>query len=147
MRQRCLLATGRAIRGGTPVVCFTAVEIAAISKLRTFRAHRTRWDFEPYGISIAKDWLIERGARPVVYGDETLWKQLAEPQRPYFQRRWSGRDNAIDWSVEREWRHLGTLNLAELPSDAAFVFVPTRDEAERLSVLSPWPVVVVSEER
>ncbi|MHB8969855.1 MAG: hypothetical protein ACYC3X_08685 [Pirellulaceae bacterium] len=144
VRQRRLLATGRAIRGATPVVCFTAVAIAAIGKLRTFRAHRTRWDFEPYGISIAKEWLIERGARPVAYGDEAVWKQLAESQRPYFQRRWSGRDQAIDWSVEREWRHLGTLSLAELPPDAAFVFVPTRAEAARISVLSLWPVVVVS---
>jgi hypothetical protein len=144
VQQQCLLATGRAIRGGTPVVCFTDVEIVAISKLRTFRAHRTRWDFEPYGISIAKDWLVERNTHPVLYGDEILWKQLAEPQRPYFQRRWSGRNNAIDWSVEREWRHMGTLNLADVPPDAAFVFVPTRDEAEHLSALSRWPVVVVS---
>ena len=144
VRQRRLLATGRAIRGGTPVVCFTAVEIAAIRQLRTFRVHRTRWDFEPYGIGIAKEWLIDRGTRPVLYGDETLWKQLAETQRPFFQRRCSGRSSAIDWSVEREWRHVGTVELADLPPDAAFVFVPSRDEAEQISALSHWPVVVLS---
>ncbi|MHB8866049.1 MAG: hypothetical protein ACYC6N_27015 [Pirellulaceae bacterium] len=143
VRQRRLLATGRAIRGGTPVVCFTAVELAKLPELHTFRAHRGRWDFEPYGISISQQWLFQREALPVTYGDETLWTRLAETERPFFQRRWSGADNVIDWSREREWRHVGTLDFSDLPGDAAFLFVRTRKEAAQLSILSRWPVVVV----
>ena len=37
--QGRILATGRAIRGGTKVVCFTAVPLDQIGTLRTFRAH------------------------------------------------------------------------------------------------------------
>jgi hypothetical protein len=144
VRQRRLLATGRAIRGGTPVVCFTAAGIAEIRHLRTFRTHRRRWDFEPYGIGLARDWLQQCGGRPVVYGDEALWNTLADSQRPYFQRRCCGKNGAIDWSIEREWRHVGDLDLENLPPDAGFVFVPSMDEARHLIGLSRWPVVVLS---
>jgi len=66
VQQRRLLATGRAIRGGTPVVCFTAAGIAELRHLRTFRSHRRRWDFEPYGIGVSREWLEQRGQRPSV---------------------------------------------------------------------------------
>ena len=53
------------------------------------------------------------------------------------------RRSSIDWTIEQEWRHLGDLNLQDLPPDAGLVFVPTVEEAERLITISPWPVVVV----
>ena len=142
--QRRLLASGRAIRGGTPVVCFTAVGVAELQRLRTYRAHRRRWDFEPYGISVARDWLQRRGCRPVTYGDEALWRRLPADQRPYFQRDRAGQRRTIDWSVEREWRHIGNVELDGLPPDAGFVFVPSRREAECLTGLCCWPLVVLS---
>ena len=65
-------------------------------------------------------------------------------ERPYFQRQFCGKDGTIDWSVEREWRHAGDLDLAGLPQHAGFVFVPTKTDAEHLIRLSRWPVVVLS---
>ncbi len=143
VRQQQLLASGRTIRGGCRVVCFTAVDVKEIGQLRTFRAHRGRWDFEPYGICIKSRWLQQRAARPVCYGDAALWAQLAEPQRPFYQRNIAGKSGQIDWSVEREWRHVGTLDLSDLPATEAFLFVPTIAEAERLATFSRWPVVVL----
>ncbi|MCU0958755.1 MAG: hypothetical protein MUF48_01505 [Pirellulaceae bacterium] len=142
--ERRLRATSRAIRGGTPVVCFTAAELTELGQLRTFRAHRRRWDFEPYGISIAQSWLVAHGARPVVYGDESCWRQLPDEQRPFFQRRLSGQRSEIDWSREREWRHPGDVDLAELGADDAFVFVPGREEARQLAAVSRWRIVVLA---
>ena len=141
--QQRLLATSRAIRDRCSVVCFSAVDLKQIKKLRTFRAHRGRWDFEPYGICIRTDWLELRGARPVHYGDTTLWNQLPATEHPFFQRRYAGSQHQIDWSVEREWRHLGDIDLSELPADAAFLFVPTLEEALQLDSSSRWPVVVL----
>ena len=80
----------------------------------------------------------------MVYGDEALWDALADEQRPYFQRQCCGKDGAIDWSIEREWRHVGDVNLESLAPCAGFVFVPSMAEAERLTGLSRWPVVVLS---
>ena len=141
-----LIATSRMIRGRTDVVCFTAVPLCELPKLRTFRSHLARWDFEPYGLCIQRDWLTERACLPVRYGDESLWESLASAERPFFQVRTSESRQSrriIDWSVEQEWRHVGEINLDELPADKGLVFVPSLVEAEQLALVSRWPVAVL----
>ena len=86
--------------------------------------------------------ILGRG-RPVRYGSRTELAALSPAERPYFQLRYSGRRNRYDWSVEREWRHVGNLPLDDLPIDAALVFVPHRNAAESLLAVSPWPIVVL----
>ncbi len=132
------------IRGSYAVVCWTATEWHELERLRTFRAHRTRWDFLPYGIAIRRQWLATRGARPVVYGDEEVWQQMPAEQRPLFQCR-TGTRSRIDWTHEREWRHLGDVELDDLTTHDAFLFVRTASEAEQLAPLSRWPVVYTEE--
>lgn len=143
--QRRLLAGSRGIRGGWRVVCFTAVPLADLSKLRVYRPHRVRWDFGPYGICICRRWLAAAGTRPVRYGDDVLWQTLPSVQRPWFQKRFTecrAKARPIDWSVEREWRHVGDVDLESLPGHSALLFVPSLGEAERLARASPWPVTV-----
>jgi len=139
-----LVATSRMIRGDTDVVCFTAVPLRDLPQLRSFRSHLTRWDFEPYGICIRHDWLARRRCLPVRYGDDSLWNSLAAEDRPLFQVRTTrSRRRSIDWSIEREWRHVGDVDLAELPTEAGLIFVPTREEAEQLATISRWPVTIL----
>jgi hypothetical protein len=145
-RRQRILASAESIRGTRPVVCFTAVPLAELPRLRTFRPHRGRWDFEPYGISLRRQWLQQHGARPVRYGDASLWERLPNAERPFFQCRYAGKDRTIDWSIEREWRHVGDLDLSRLPDDAAWLVVPTREEARLLSPWSRWPIVVMDAE-
>ena len=144
VQQQRLLASAKAIRGGSHVVCFAAVPLPELQRLHQFRPHRGRWDFEPYGICIRTGWLRQRGARPVRYGEAELFEQLPESDRPYFQRRTSGQHDQIDWSVEREWRHVGNVDLSDLLPDDAFLFVPTLTDAARLAPLSRWPIAVLS---
>ncbi len=142
--SRRLIASGRTIRGGTPVVSLSEASLGELAKMRVFRPHRSRWDFEPYGICIRREWLEARGAKPVCYGDEETWRQLASEMRPFFQKNLA-EGGRIDWSPEREWRHLGDLDLNTLPSDAAMVFAPSKSEAQHLAKLSPWPVAVLTQ--
>jgi hypothetical protein len=142
--SRRLLASGATIRGSR-AVCFTAVPLLQLPQLRQYRRHRCRWDFEPYGICIRRDWLANQGTREVRYLDDSDWQDLSEQDRPFFQRRTSGTGQQIDWSAEREWRHAGDLDLRGLPDGAAWVFVPTRVEAEQVCQVSRWPVLVVGE--
>lgn len=135
-----LLATCTSVRGVQPVVSFTAVPLGAISTLRVFRAHRGRWDFEPYGVAIHRDVLRPLGARPVTYGNEETWKSLSPDDRAYFQKV-GDEDNSIDWRVEKEWRVEGDVNLSELNASQVRVFVPTLAEAERIAEFSRWPVI------
>jgi hypothetical protein len=146
VRSGRLLATRGLIRGDTSVVSFTAVPLNQIHHLRTFRSHLSRWDFEPYGICIRREWLQKRGTCPVRYGDQTLWEELNEEERPFFQKSESrsGSGTVVDWTVEKEWRHIDDLELSEIPDDAAILFVPSQVEAEQLSAISRWPVVNMS---
>ena len=146
--ERRLIASGRAIRGGHRVVSFTAVPLLDLPSLHRFRSHRGRWDFEPFGLCVRREWLQQRGVRPVVYGNEFAWSGLADNERPYFQlarsksTRGKSPVNEIDWTVEREWRHEGDLNLNDLPPEEALVFVPNYEAARRVVAISPWPVTL-----
>ncbi|MFV2067551.1 MAG: hypothetical protein ACC645_11270 [Pirellulales bacterium] len=143
VRQRKILASDRVIRGSAEVVSFTSAAPDELLRMRIYRPHRRRWDFQPYGLCIRRDWLAQRGTRPVYYGDERLWQRLPPTERPFFQRRRSpgtGRRKPLLWTVEREWRHVGDVDLSYLPPEAAWLFVPTDAEAHQLGAISPWPV-------
>ena len=146
VKQQRLIATAQTVRGSTPVVSFTEVPVSELHRLRVFRPHRGRWDFEPYGICIRQDWLDRCNVRPVQYGDDELWQTLPPEDRPFFQLRNTRRsagDDRIDWSVEQEWRHVGDVDLRELPSDAAMLFTPSESDARQIAQISRWPVAIV----
>ncbi len=141
--QQRIIASAAALRGGTPAVCFTAVPLGELHRLRVFQPQRQCWDFEPYGICVQRNWLVTHGARAVTYGDEDDWEALPAADRPFFQRRETRRGiRRREWTHECEWRHLGDVDLSLVPADSAVVFVPSACEAERLALVSRWPVVV-----
>ncbi|MDP6554159.1 MAG: hypothetical protein QGG71_05800 [Pirellulaceae bacterium] len=147
--QQQILATSSAIRGGATLVSFTSVQLADVPKLRTFRVHRGRWDFEPYGICIRREHLQQLGTRPVTYGDHADWDRLGASDRPFFQRHFSQNAKtgvSTEWSQEREWRILGNVDLSPVDDDSALVFVPTVEEARTLLPHCRWPIVVLDVE-
>ena len=154
LQQQRLIASERTARGGIRVVSLTASPLSHLPELRRFRPHRGRWDFEPFGLCLRRSWLEERGTRPVVYGDEARWGSLDRNDRPFFQLAHSQPSVSaevtaeeqmsarIDWTIEREWRHIGDLDLSQLPREYGLVFVPNYAAARRISAVSPWPVTL-----
>jgi len=146
--QRRVISSPQSNRGQHPVVCLTEVPLMELPLLRQYQVHRTRWDFEPFGVCVDRDWLQSRGARPVIYGDEATWLQLSDADRPYFQLCPAQVESSgdpgpkTDWRIEREWRHVGDLDLQHLPRDKGLVFVPTFEVAMRLAGISPWPLTL-----
>ena len=144
--MRRLVASNESIRGQTPVVSFTEVPLDELHQLRVFRPHRGRWDFEPYGICVRREWIHNCGGRPVQYASRDVWDSLSVSERLYYQLDLSvtkaGKE--IDWTVEQEWRVIGDLMLDTLPSQDAFIFVPNEKEAAELEKVSPWPVIALS---
>ncbi len=140
LASKNLIANNQITRDNTPVVCFSEITVDELPELRRFRSHLGRWDFETVGLAIKRDVLTSLGARPVIYGDEPVWEQLAAHDRPYFQKQSSG---SIDWTQEREWRLTGNLDLAQLATTDAFVFVENENESRLASELSRWQVVVI----
>lgn len=146
VQQRRLIASANGIRGETAVVSFSAKPLHELTKQRTFRAHRGRWDCEAYGLCVRRQWLQAHRAKPVVYGDDDQWASLPKPDQAFFQlktTRMRRGAKTIDWTQEAEWRVPGDLDLSEADREEAVLFVPTEDEARQLAAISPWPVLVL----
>lgn len=135
-----LWASSEAIRGGHRVVSFTEVPLHEFRQRRTYRRHRRRYDFEPWGIAIRRGVLTSVGARPVIYGDEETWDKSTENDQPFFQNIGTGDGWTQD---EREWRITDHVRLKELPSSAVVVFVDSNSAREIVEKQTDWPVIVV----
>ncbi len=136
--DRTIRSTNRFIRGGHQVVSFSALEPREAVKLMRWRRRYVCYSFEPYGVAIRTDAAIAAGLRPVVYGDDDLYSELADCDRPYFQNRGS---EVSDWRPEAEWRCLGDLNLQSLPADEVKLITCTCHEATALQQLTKREVI------
>jgi len=144
LRDGIIRASADGLRGSKPMTCFSAVPLRELVSRRRFQTHRARWDFEPYGLCIRRRALEALGARPVIYGDDSLWQALPEPERPWFQQRFSGRGKRkIDWSEELEWRVAGDVVLGQFGRDDLVVFCRDASEVKRLEDVSAWPVIKI----
>jgi hypothetical protein len=140
LSERRLRAVSRPVRGAAAAVSFTACPHQQLASRRTFRAHRGRWDFEPYGLAISRDWLLAQGARPVVYRDHSDLMG----NDPFEQPARSQGSGCYDWRTEQEWRHPGDIDLGSLPADSALVLVHSDDDIDALDGHGPWPVATIS---
>ena len=114
--------------------------------IRKWNRALVRWTVEPYGVAVRRDILRSLGAKPAIYGSEQIYSRLAEPERYRFQLSRSG--GIASWRHEREWRVRGGLALSKIKPDEGFVFVPTREEKEKLCshVKSRLPIAVLAPE-
>ncbi len=145
LSQRAIRASSQGIRGGIPVVCFTEVPLTQLQRLRVFRPHRSRWDFEPYGICLRKAALRKYGGRPVVYDESGSWANVDAGRRPFWQKKSSvtATGLVIDWTTEQEWRCEGAVQLDSFAPDDVHVFVTSFHEAHLLLPSCPYRIVVV----
>ena len=135
-----LWASSEAIRGGYRVVSFTAVPLQDFRSHRTYRKHRRRYDFEPWGIAVRREVLVSAGANPVVYGDEETWLTTSDVARPFFQNVGAG----DGWTrAEREWRIADHVQLNELPAASVAVFVDSEESRSIVQKQTEWAVIVV----
>lgn len=134
--QRHLIGGGPTMRDDCRAICFSAAPLWEIIARRTFRPHVGRWDAEPYGIAIRRRVASRLGARPVVY--------FAGPNEPADVPTWRLQPcgKTYDWTVEREWRLPGDVDLRQLAAEDAILFVAKRNEVPHLAG-SPWPVVSI----
>lgn len=141
-REGRLRSAAGMTRTAESCVSFSAVPIVPLLRRRIFRAHLSRWDWEPYGLLIRRTSLQRLGAREVVYGTEADFHHLSDYDKPLFQPNWRKQAQEA-WRDEREWRALGDVNLHSLPPESIRVFVRTQREAQHFARHSPWPVLWV----
>lgn len=142
--QRKLLGSCETTRGEQPVVCLSECSAAELVGRRTFRAHKGKWDYEPYGLCIRRDWLVSLGVTRVTYIPKSDWPGVAADDVWHHQTE-SLADKSVSWSEEREWRSRGDIDLTSVPVECVFVFVPDVQSAEVVRSVSLWPVVVLGD--
>ena len=143
LRLQRIIATNRFRRGKTETVCFSNNDIMSLLSMRKFQTHLARWDWEPYGIMIDREWLERHGAKKVSYIDRATAKQTIDEALTYCQVM-ADDAGSRDWRTEREWRIAGDVRLSQVPFSKALIFVPTLAEARLLQPISRWPIVIAN---
>ncbi len=134
-----LLGSARVSGHDMPVVCWSEVPLPECLTRRTFRAHLGRWDYEPFGLALRRSAAVRLGILPVIYGPSGGRESLPPSDRWRFQ----AQGTRVDWRSEKEWRCYGSLDLAQVSSEEALVFVADAESAEATVAVSRWPVVIV----
>lgn len=145
------IVRGRVLRGnslckdGEPVVCFSAVPLDELLQRRTFRSHRGRWDYEPFGIAIRRKAFEAAGAMPVKYVEGTELRKLKQDTQVERDELWRMQPcgKTYDWREEKEWRFRGSVDLDQFSEEDVFVFSSDIASANRLHPISPWPILMV----
>ncbi|MCP4787153.1 MAG: hypothetical protein GY903_18275 [Fuerstiella sp.] len=138
--EQLQIKASRSVRNAAKTVSFTAVPLGEFRDRRSYRKHKLRFDFEPWGIAVRKSALEKCGCRPVSYVDRNTYDNVSRDERCFQQLRFDA-GNRIDWSQEREWRYAGDLDLSQFSSADVFTFVDTHDEATALQAAAPWRVL------
>ncbi|MCA9191155.1 MAG: hypothetical protein KDB03_05325 [Planctomycetales bacterium] len=139
IHDRKIRATSRLTRTEVPCVSLSAVPVPELLRRRRFQAHLGRWDWEPFGLLMRREFLKTMGARPVIYGTEKRFKELPKTEQPFFQPV-GRRKESSNWETELEWRTIGDVDLSIIPSSQIALFVPSFQIASQLSRYAPWPI-------
>jgi hypothetical protein len=141
--ERRLLPTSFLKIDQSPSISFSQVPLLELLKRRSYQRHVKRWDWEPYGIAIRKQVLVERfETREVIYHDGNADK-IDESQRWLCQPS-TDRSGQHDWRSEREWRCPKPIRLSELKYEEAFVFVHSHQDARKLSNQCPFAIAITN---
>ncbi|MGH7145938.1 MAG: hypothetical protein ACREJ2_17650 [Planctomycetota bacterium] len=132
LTQRRIVGARQFLRAG-PAVCLTELPPERLFGPGGLggRLHRglRRPRYEPWGIGLRRDYLLEKGAAPAIYGDEAVWEELDWEERFRFQ---AEGDRAGGWAQEGEWRLAGDLDFSDAEAEDWFVAVPTAVAAAAL---------------
>lgn len=138
--QQRLIGTTDLRRSQQETVCFSERPIDELPSMRRFQSHLGRWDWEPYGLMIDLEWMVEQGARPVQYISPEEAK-LRDADSLVHCQVVSSHGGKHDWTQEQEWRVAGDLRLHRVPFEKCFVFVPNDSEAKKIQRISRWPIL------
>lgn len=147
--QRTIFGGSQFLRHG-PAVCFTGHTPDWLRRLPPDRRrHRglNRPLYEPFGIALRREFLLEAGVAPAIYGDEAVYADLAPDDRFRFQLNAPAATAAagIDpWSREDEWRLPGDLDFSAADPVDYFLIVPDAAAAGRLAAELSDPTVRIA---
>jgi hypothetical protein len=138
LEEGLIRGSGRRIRGGCPVVSFTALAPSDAMPLMRWRKRYCRPTFEPYGIAIHARSVEKLGIRQVTYIKSGLEADGVEPEMT--QGYGTG-----DWPSEAEWRAIGDVDIKTIPPEDVLVLAPSSELARDLRGKIRYPVHALCE--
>jgi len=124
LNEKRLRGSSKRYRKGISAVAFSALKPSEAVGLMKWRARYQEMTFEPYGIAIEKSFAEKLGVKKVFYGNAEMYQYLEEDNRPYFQN--IGTKGF--WLPEKEYRHIGDVDLSLIPHDKMRVIVWKKEE-------------------
>jgi hypothetical protein len=129
LSQKKLIGGTGEIKGNFKCVCFTE---SPISKFSNILADSKSFNFPyaPFGIMVSKEWLFNKGGRPVIYQPDEDYDLLEDSLK--YKHKCYNPLKEIDYTWEREWRIL----IDELPIDPTqtTVIIPNRKYRDDLII-------------
>ena len=137
--ERRLRASSRHYRRGISAVAFSELKPSEAIDLMKWRARYREMTFEPYGIALRKKRAREMGVREVIYGESKLYGTIDTIDQPYFQ----SIGTRGFWVPEKEWRHIGDIDLSLISPDDIRVIVWKKAEIEPMGNITGYKVVSI----
>lgn len=117
--EKRLRASSRHLRKNLSAVAFSSLQPTHAARLMKWRARYHEMTFEPYGIAIDKNFADTIGIRKVFYGNQEMYDFLEDENKPYFQ----SVGTKGYWIPEKEYRHIGDIDLSLIPHDSITAIV------------------------
>lgn len=137
LSEKRLRASSRHYRKDVSAVAFSALKPTEVAQLMKWRARYREMTFEPYGIAIDNGTAERIGIRKVIYGNPEMYTYLEEEDKLYFQS--MGKKGY--WLPEREYRHIGDVDLSAIPETSITAIVWKRNEIDAARQLFRGKVV------
>jgi hypothetical protein len=140
--ERRLRASSRHMRKGVSAVSFSSLPPSQAVALMRWRSRYREMSFEPYGIAIKKSAAEQAGIKKAVYGNREMISYLTADEKPYFQNI----GTIGDWEQEREYRHLGDLDLCTFDGSEMYVITRSPSEIDKIKTVFDGRVLVLLDE-
>ncbi len=140
--ERRLRASSRHLRKGVSAVSFSSLPPSQAVALMRWRSRYREMSFEPYGIAIKKSAAERTGIKKAIYGNREMISYLTADEKPYFQNI----GTIGDWEQEREYRHLGDLDLRAFDGSDMSVITRSPSEIDKLKTVFDGRVLALLDE-
>jgi len=137
LNEKRLRSSQRHMQAGVSAVSFSSLPPSRAATLMRWRARYREMSFEPYGIAINQSAAERVGIKKAIYGNREMIVYLNEEERPYFQ----SLGTIGDWEQEREYRHLGDLDLNSFSESEIKVIVKLPSAIEKVKAVFGGDVV------
>jgi hypothetical protein len=128
IREQTLIGGDSLIKGRFPCVCFSEAPLPNLKDGLINPSCYSR--YSPFGILVAKEWLFERGGRPVIYESEEEYYSLPDSHKWRHVLYDLCRNPPVDFSWEREWRI--QCEYLHFEKNEALIVLPDESWANRL---------------